>query len=77
MKGKESGGTGFFLRLAGQLLGNSLGLRPREFPRSCPASPRKNPVPPSSFPIIISMLVSLWYGSTQTFAAALYIVTIV
>ena len=34
---------GVFLRLAGLLLGISLGLRPREIPRSIPASPQKTP----------------------------------
>ena len=38
---------GVFLGLAGLLLGISLGFRPREIPRSIPASPRKIPsIPP-------------------------------
>ena len=38
---------GVFLRLAGLLLGISLGLCPREIPSSSPASPRKTPsIPP-------------------------------
>ena len=38
---------GVFLGLAGLLLGNSLGLRPLEIPRSSPASPQKTPSIPS------------------------------
>ena len=38
---------GFFLGLPGLLLGTSLGLCPREIPRSSPASPQKTPsIPP-------------------------------
>ena len=44
---KEEEWMGFFLWLAGLLLGISLGLRPPEIPRSSPASPWKNPsIPP-------------------------------
>ena len=42
-----SGWARFFLGLAGLLLGISLGLRPREIPRSSSASPWKSPsIPP-------------------------------
>ena len=40
---KRVGKDRVFLRLAGLLLGISLGLRPREIPRSRPASPWKTP----------------------------------
>ena len=44
---KRVGIDGIFLGLEGLLLGISLGLCPREIPRSNPASPRKTPsIPP-------------------------------
>ena len=53
---KRVGKDGVFLRLAVLLLRISLGLRPREIPRSSPASPRKTP----SFPPLLLRLTQ--YG---------------
>ena len=46
---QESGWTGFFLGLAGLLLGISLWLCPMEIPWEQPCQPSENPVHPSSF----------------------------
>ena len=56
---KSVGKSGNFLGLAGLLLGISLGLRPREIPRSSPASPWKTPsIPP--------LLLGLTHSISQT-----------
>ena len=57
------GKDGDFLRLSGLLLGISLGIRPREIPRSSPASPWKTP----SFPPLL--LRSTQYINSYQFTA--------
>jgi len=62
---------GVFLGLAGLLLGISLGLRPREIPRSSPASPRKTPSFP---PLLLRLTHSI---SNRNFCCFSYIIAMV
>ena len=55
---------GVVLRLAGLLLGISLGLLPREIPRSSPASPRKTTSIP---PLLLGLSQSVNESVTKVF----------
>ena len=66
---KRVGKDRVFLGLAGLLLRISIGLRPREIPRSSPASPRKTPsFPPRLLRLTQYSIVQPWQcGTLQSF----------
>ena len=59
---KRVGKDGVFLGLAGLILRISLGLCPREIPRSLPASPRKTP----SVPPLLLGLTQYWSSAWKS-----------